>query len=220
MQGNNTKRVICPQQTKPSKQKHNSMTTEAQAPSNPQSATEEIEVTRNGVSLTFAPTEFSRGEKKKLGIKYPYTGDISAETLDAFRKWLGDENFFGMINEGWRLWDQSIYNSVLKNNADTFKGDTFKEYAQELSVTSETLKDLNDKIGVLTGSLTELTTKAFAAQQAGDANAQLALMSEFMKISDEMKLVNTKIQSKKRVRKVKADEEDDDTAAQPATANA
>jgi len=196
------------------------MTTEAQAPSNPQSATEEIEVVRNGISLSFPPTEFSRGEKKKLGIKYPYTGDITEETLPTFIKWIGIENFLGMTNEGWRLWVQSIYNSALKNNADVFKAETFKEYAQELSVTSETLKDLNDKIGVLTGSLTELTTKAFAAQQSGDANAQLALMSEFMKISDEMKLVNTKIQSKKRVRKVKADDDEEDTAAAPATAGA
>jgi hypothetical protein len=195
------------------------MTTEAAV--NPASATSEITVERNGVNLTFPPTDFNRGEKKKLGIKYPYTGDVTSETLEVFRKWLGDENFLGMVNEGWRLWVQSLYNSVLKANNDVFKADVFAEYAKDLSVTSETIKDLQDKIGELTTRLTELTTKAFSAQSSGDTGAQLALMSAFMKISDELKLVNTKIQSKKRVRKVKGEEgedEQDNQVAQPANA--
>ena len=182
------------------------MTTEAQEINPNTSCTVDIEVTRNDTPITFTPTNFAKGAKAKLGIKYPYTGDINEETLSIFRKWLGDENFFGLLNEGWRLWIQSLYNSVLENDPQkAFNATTFKEFASDLTVTSDTLEDLRNKSLALQEKLNVVAGKASSG--TGDVASYLR---EFISLTEEMKAINTKMMNKKRTKKVKPEPEEED----------
>lgn len=55
-----------------------------------------IEVTRNDVTLTLPLTERSRELKGKEAPPF-YTYTITSDTLDDYRKWLGDELFFAHL---------------------------------------------------------------------------------------------------------------------------
>lgn len=178
------------------------------------SAVNDIVVKRNDQEITFSPTEFKRGKNKEAGIKYPHTGDITAETLPILQKFLGDEDFFGFVSEGWRLWVQSTYNSVLETNGGKFSDDLFRKFMEELSTRGET-KDIIEQ------KLKELREQMFAVQakaEAPDAD-MAACMAEFMAITKEVKKYDAILASKKRVRKVKSSE-DDDSETTPAVVNA
>jgi hypothetical protein len=170
------------------------------------SAVKDINTKRNNQELIFSPTDFQRGKKKEAGIKYPYTGDITEDTLGVFRTYLGDEDFFGLINENWRLTVQSIYNAVLENNQGKFNDEIFKKYIEELSTRGETKDEIEQK-------LKGLRDQMFAVQAEAEADgADVAVcMGKFLAITKEVKKYDAILASKKRVRKVKSEDEDSET---------
>lgn len=165
-----------------------------------------LTVKRNEVEIDFPPTAFVRGKRMQEGIKYPSTGDITEESLPQLRKWLGDENFFGMINENWRLWQQQVFNSVLSNNNDTFDATLWTSYMEELSTRGESMEELETKLAGINDSFVKIVDE-MQANPTADMNV---LKEEFMRLSGEAKKIKVAIGSKKRIRvskKVAADAE-------------
>ncbi len=184
---------------------------------NPSSCNTEIKVVRNDQEITFSPTAFERGKRAEAGIMYPYTGDITEATLTAFRKFVGAENFFGMLNENWRLWMQGFFNAVLKDSNGVFDPEKFKAYVIELAVSSDTIKDLQAKLEKLTDSLNALVPASAQAQAEGNLAKVAELMGQFMPIVSQMKAINLQIANKKRPR-ANADEDDTPSIAPPVNA--
>jgi len=163
-----------------------------------------LTVKRNEVEVDFPPTNFARGKRAQEGIKYPSTGDITEETLGKLKKWLGDENFFGMLNEAWRLWQQQVFNAVLSNNDDVFAESLWKQYMEELSTRGESMEDLEIKLGAINDSFVKIVDE----MQSNPSADIMQLKSEFVRLSEEAKKIKTAINSKKRIRvskKVAAD---------------
>lgn len=167
-----------------------------------------LEINRNGVALTFSPTDYLRGQRKKDGLQYLSPGDIGAETLQSFIQWLGEDDFYGMVNAISRKNWIDTQDAVLENNSGEYNETLHKQYLEELSTRGETLEDIDTKLKAANSKMIDLLPKVASAQSANDLQAQANLMGEFMKITEEVKKLTVAYNSKKRApRKVKEEDE-------------
>lgn len=178
------------------------------------SANTPIEVTRNNVTVTFNPTDFARGAKKEAGIKYPGFPEVTAETLDTIREFLGEDNFFGIVNEQLRLWAQGTYNSSVVK--DSFDENLFKNFMTELSTRGESREEIESALKTLNESLFAVMAKA---QGTEDVGAKLAALTEFSGITDKIRKYNNILESRKRgPRKAKDADTDNESNSAPVAA--
>ena len=174
-------------------------------------AVNSFDVTRNNTTVAFSPTDFTRGERKKEGIKYPSTGEITSETLDSFRAWLGEDNFFGLINAPWRTWQIGVFDAVLKNSPNGEFSETLaKQYLEELSTRGETIAEIDQKIAECSAKLQAFADRFQEASASGSMEKVMQITQEFTKLSEESKKLAVLRGSKQRVRKSKEDEDTDD----------
>ncbi len=166
-----------------------------------------LEVTRNAVTLTFSPTDYLRGKRKAEGLQYLSPGDVNKDTLQDYIKWLGEDDFYGMVNAISRKNWIDTQDAVLENNQGTYSDVLHKQYLEELSTRGETLEDIDNKLKAANNEMIELLPKVSAAQANNDLAAQAALMGEFMKITEQVKKLTVAYNSKKRApRKTKEEE--------------
>jgi len=173
------------------------------------SATSELTVTRNGKTLVFTPTEFKKGDNKKAGIKYPGL-EITAENLNDYIEWAGQEDFLGMVNSRVSQILQSVYYASTQDGKVDWSADDNSSMLEKLSTRGETKAVLEEKLKKLREELFELTPIMMDQTNTEHMKAMLrfsAIVAETKKLADA-------IESKKRVKT----SEDDDEA--PPTAQA
>lgn len=198
---------------------------------NPRGCTKDISVTRTEeqgankeTTITFSPTAFLRGDNKTANIQYPSPGDITDETLPVIKNWLGNDNFFGVLNEALRLWWQQVFNSVVENNNGQFDETLCKQYLQDLSTRGESMGDLEDKLRALGTDLANVSEKMLKfisspAKTPQEQQEMAKIVGEFQKIKADSQKYSKAIESKKRIRKSKKTDSDDNDSGSNVPAN-
>lgn len=169
-------------------------------------ATTELTVTRNGKSLVFTPTPFKKGEKKKQELNYPGL-EITKENLNDFIEFMGDEDFFPLLNAKTSQLFQSVYDASTKNGTSDWLAKDNAEMLEKLSTRGETKAVLEEKLKDLRNELIELTPIMMDVSNTEHGKAMLrfaAIVAETKKLSDAL-------ESKKRVKS--DDDEEEKTGA-------
>jgi hypothetical protein len=167
------------------------------------SATSELTVSRNGKTLVFTPTEFKKGDNKKNGVKYPGL-EITAENLQDYIEWAGEEDFLGMVNSRVSQILQSVFYASIQDGKVDWSADDNSSMLEKLSTRGETKAVLEEKLKRLREELFELTPIMMDQTNTEHMKAML----RFSAIVGETKKLADAIESKKRV---KTSEDDDES---------
>lgn len=169
-------------------------------------ATQELSVTRNGKTLVFTPTEFKKGKNKEAGLSYPGL-EITKENLADFIEFMGDEDFFPLLNSKTSQLFQSVYNASTQDGTSDWLAKDNAEMLEKLSTRGETKAVLEEKLKTLRTELIELTPIMMDASNTEHGKAML----RFASIVAETKKLADALESKKRV---KSDEDEKEAVQQ------
>lgn len=179
------------------------------------SATKPLSITRNGVSITFSPTAFKRGELKINEIQYPGV-EVTEETLDDWIKWHGMEDFLPWFNARIAQLHQQVWKAATDDGKKNWSAEDNASYLEKLSTRGETKAVIDAKVKALIADLNN--PEILMAMNGNDAGAKLAAFEKFMKISADLKKFSDILDSKKHVKTGDEEEEANEASPQPVNA--
>lgn len=175
------------------------------------SATKDLEVKRNDITLTFSPAGFKRGPKKDDEIKYPGLEIADKDSLIKFVDWMGEEDFFPFINARLaQLW-QTVHNAATEDGKKEWSAEDNKTMLEKLSTRGETKAVIDAKVKALIADLNN--PELLSAMAKMGTPEQMDALQKFGKISADLKKFSDILESKKRVRTGDEDDTEETTSA-------